>query len=226
VKVTLSITDQASPALKNLLASAKAPALLRVGGRGVANRLRSHYDHLHQTRPNKLGGKRVNFWLGVKRSVQNPVLSGNAAVVAINHVGIRQRLQGGIIRPGRGTNRRTGRPIRLLAIPIHPDAYGRRPAERDDLDFIPGKRGGGVLVQSRMTNIRLGRRRKDGSRKITPESTTTGIALYALVRQVVQRPDPTVLPPQQDMAKAAVDAMNQWLSVARARGTVPSTAST
>lgn len=220
MQISVDIHDQASPALRAALAATGEQGLLRAAGRGVANRLRAHFDSLESTRPNALGGRRTHFWLGVKHSVQNPVVSGQTATVSINHVGLRQRLQGGTIRAGRSTNPRTGRPTKYLAIPLRAEAYGKRPAERDDLDMIP-TRHGFLLVESPHTALRIGRRRKNGTRAVHRGEERGGVALYLLKRQVTQRADPTVMPPVAALATAAVQAMDSALAARLARAARP-----
>ncbi len=221
IAVHVQVEDQATPVLRALLGSAQGPSLLRVGARGAANRLREHFDHLQATRPNALGGKRVNFWLQVKRGVQVPVVAGTTARISINHVGFRQRLQGGVIRPGRSINPRTGRPTTRLAIPLRSEVYGQRPAERDDLDYVPLANGRALLVESAHTQIRIGRARKDGTRKVTPGEERGGLAMYLLTPQVRQDPDPSVLPTSAELGAAAVAAMDSAVAAQVARGGGP-----
>lgn len=216
--IQVRVIDQASPLLRKLLESTQGPGLLRVGARGASNRLREHFDHLQATRPNDLGGRRTNFWLGVKRGVQAPKIQGGTATISINHVGFRQRLQGGIIRPGRSVNPKTGRPTTRIAIPLRSEAYGKRPAERDDLDYVPIENGRALLVESAHTQIRIGSKRKDGSRKITPGEERGGLAMYLLVPSVNQKADPTVLPPTTELGAAAVAAMDSAVAAQVARG--------
>jgi hypothetical protein len=221
MNVSVSIQDKASPGLLAEMRGVRSPDFLRVGARGIANLCRTHFDQLDQARANELGGRRTHFWRAVKKSVQNPVVAGTTATVSINHVGVRQRLQGGVIRPGKSINPKTGRPTRFLAIPLRSEAYGIRPAERDDLDYIPAKEAGlgsavgGVLVESHKTLLKRVRR-KDGIR-MRAAGEVGGLALYALVTRVYQAPDPSVLPTSNAMGSAAVAAMSQLLAARAAR---------
>lgn len=221
MNISVTVQDKASPALLAQMRGVRSGDYLRVGARGVANLCRAHFDELDQSRANELGGRRTHFWRQVKKSVQNPVVAGTTATVSINHVGIRQRLQGGVIRAGKSINRKTGRPTRFLAIPLRAEAYGIRPAERDDLDYIPGKDAGlgsavgGVLVESRKTLLKRVRR-KDGIR-MRAAGEVGGLALYALVTRVYQAPDPSVMPTSDAMGTAAVVAMSQLLAARAAR---------
>lgn len=221
MNISVTIRDQASPALLAQLRGVQSGDFLKVGARGVANLCRAHFDQLDQSRANELGGRRTHFWRQVKKSVQNPTVAGNTATVSINHVGIRQRLQGGVIRPGKSINPKTGKQTRFLAIPLRAEAYGMRPAERDDLELVPTKEGGldfargGLLVQSRQTLLKKVRR-KDGVR-MRAAGEVGGLAMFALVMQVYQSPDPSVLPTTNAMNAAAVAAMSQLLAARAAR---------
>jgi len=219
MRVVLAIQDKASPALMALLRGTEGRDYLAAGARGVFNLCRTHFDRLQAERPNQLGGRRTNFWRSVKGSMQAPILTPNTATIRINHVGFAQRLRGGEIRAGRSTNPRTGAPTRFLAIPLRSEAYGVRPAERDDLDFIPSRRRGqgGILVESRQTTLKRVRR-KDGVR-FKPTGEVGGLALYALVTRVRQAADPSVLPGAPEMGRAAGSAMEQLLAMRVARQT-------
>lgn len=195
-----------SSAVQRLLAQAQTlgqePQLLNVAGRGVAEKLRGHFATLDQTRPNKLGGKRTYFWGQVRRSVQNPVVTPPSASVSINHLGIAQRLFGGVIRPVRA---------KFLAIPARPEAYGKGPREFRDLHFQPTRRGG-ALVENLRSDVTFGRKKKDGTRTVTNRGERGGLVMFWLVKQVVQRPDPTVLPPPAELETAARVPMESYLS--------------
>lgn len=217
MRVVLDIHDKATPALMGLLRGTEGRDYLAAGARGVFNLCRTHFDRLQAERPNQLGGRRTNFWRSVKLSMQAPILASNAATIRINHVGFAQRLRGGEIRPGRSTNPRTGQPTKFIAIPLRSEAYGIRPAERDDLDLVPLKNGKALLVESRQTTLKRVRR-KDGFR-FKPTGEVGGLALYVLVTRVRQAADPSVLPTGPEMSRAAGSAMEQLLATRVARQT-------
>ena len=110
--------DEITPDLRRLLREARADgALGRILGRAAANELRRHFRARNNT-PNRLGGRRTNFWSRVAESVHSPRVSGSSIVVPINHPAIAQKVHGGTITPKKAKN---------LAIPIHPDAHGKSP---------------------------------------------------------------------------------------------------
>lgn len=181
--------------------------LLNVGARGLAEKLRSFFGLLDQSRPNAMGGTRTHFWGKVRRSVQNPVVTPPAAEVSINHLGFAQRLFGGFIRP---VTRK------FLTIPASPEAYGKTAGEfrgRLRFGFAENRYGSlsPALLTSDSSTVRLGRKRKDGSRKFSGKARP-GLVMFWLVKQVYQRPDPTVLPSAEELEAAAVVPMENYLA--------------
>lgn len=111
--------------------------------------------------PNKLGGDRTHFYRQAGDAT-GFALHPEGATVFINKLGILQRLNGGVITPKTAKN---------LAIPIAPEAHGKRPREFD-LDLA-----GRFLV--------------DSSDK----------ALFVLKKRVDQPADPSVLPTQKKLTE-------------------------
>lgn len=112
-------------------------------------------------------------------------------LINVNQIGIRQRLEGGDIKPVNAG---------ALTIPAVADAYGKRAREFSNLKFgfaldrTTGKMRP-ALVEAQATQIKIGKIRKDGSRGITPTGSSTGlVAIFWLVGAVHQQADPTVLP--------------------------------
>jgi hypothetical protein len=201
---SLEITDTASPALQRLGEGVRRPAIRRVMGRGIVRALREHFRSLDSTKANRMGGKRTHFWSQVRKSVHQPELIGGDGVkVAITHVGIAQRYFGGVIVPDRK---------KWLAVPARAEAHGRRPLSFHDLHFVLFRRDLAALVQNYQTQFSYGRRRKDGTRKLKTEDAGGGV-FYWLVKRVVQRPDPTVLPPRERLIAAAVTAAEEYIEI-------------
>lgn len=176
-------TKEAQDRLQRVLNQTKRPkGILLVAGREVANRLKVHYREKQKT-PNKLGGKRTNFWNQVGRAVQAPVIRGaETVVVSINHPAIAQKVRGGRIVAKRA---------RFLTIPVSPEAHGRT---ADTLQYEKG-----ILL------FVLGK--PDGQKGALAElSTTRGIVVHYLLRRSVnQQPDPTALPNLATLATAAAE---------------------
>ncbi|MBI4027887.1 MAG: hypothetical protein HY360_23080 [Verrucomicrobia bacterium] len=161
-----------------------------VGGRALVNTLRAHFFRLDRERANQLGGKRTHFYGQVARSVQDPRLDGDTINVSINHIGIAQRYFGGEITPKKA---------KYLTIPARAEAYGKRAREFDDLQILFGRGGPVALVQREQLEITLGRKRKKGDRKVETEEIVGGGIFYWLVKSVTQKPDPTILPPENEL---------------------------
>jgi len=196
--LTITLTrDDITPDLRRILKSiTPGGALGKVLGRATANALRSHFRSLNASRPNKIGGKRTNFWSRVAESVQNPQTQAGGITVAISHPHIAQRLFGGTISP---------RKKKSLAIPTSPKSYGTYARiYPGKLAFIPGTGGTtrGYLVEGQEQTITRGKR-KGGKRTIPKPG---GALLYVLKSSVTQRPDPSVLPKSATISAALTRA--------------------
>lgn len=177
------LRDSASPSLRRLAAGLQSDALNGIAGRSATNVIRAHLFGLNQTRPNQLGGTRTNFYASAARGTQFRIV-GDHAVVSINQVGIAQRVYGGTIRP---------KTAKFLTIPVNPKAYGHRAAEFDlELVFGPGGQPFALALKgNRTTSIT---RTKTGKVQVKPLGHRAGEIMFRLVKEVVQQPDPTVLP--------------------------------
>ncbi|HEX3855963.1 MAG TPA: hypothetical protein VHY30_01560 [Verrucomicrobiae bacterium] len=175
----------------------RAGEVAAVAGRAVAGMLRDYLFDQDEERENKMGGARTHFYADAARSVQNPQVVGNSAIVSINQVGLAQRFFGGEIHAVNKT---------FLAIPARAESYGKTPGEFSDLEFVP-TRTGGMLVQTLQTVITRGKRKGDFS-----TTTVGGLVMYWLVKSVNQLGDETVLPSQDGMAGAAADAAESYLA--------------
>lgn len=165
--------DEVTPDLRKLLKLAERDGGLRaVMGRAGANELRKHFRK-RNSRGNKLGGKRTNFWSRVAQSVNSPKHQGRDILVPINHPAIAQKVFGGTIRPTKAKN---------LAIPLVAEACGKSPRVFDALTFA--MTAGGTKL--------LGTKEAGGAIK----------ALYVLKRSVNQRADPKALPKDAAVVRA------------------------
>lgn len=171
--LTITIAkDEVTPDLRKLLKLAARDGGLRaVMGRAGANELRKHFRARNRT-PNKLGGKRQNFWSRVAQSVNSPRDKGRKIVIPINHPAIAQKVFGGTIRASKAKN---------LAIPLVPAAYGKSPRVMDGLTFAMNAAGVKMLGTKEGGIFR---------------------AYYLLKKSVTQRPDPQALPKDSVMAAA------------------------
>lgn len=172
--ILIRATNTAGPAAKAVSRAITPARLNPVIGRSANNTVREHLFGLNSTRPNALGGRRTNFYAQAARATNFKVVSDTAIVVSIPHVGIAQRFFGGTIRPKSGT---------YLTIPVHPAAHGKR-AREFDLELVFGLGGQPIALATKRTVAgRSGR-----------QISAFGEIYYKLVREVIQRPDETVLP--------------------------------
>lgn len=195
--IATRVIDSATPSLQALLRQVRGPAGLKVAARGLSNVARDHFDDLDRTRTNRLGGRRTHFWRAVRRSVQAPAVRGSVGVVGINHVGIRQRIDGGVIRPVKG---------KYLTIPARARAYGRTAREFDaTFEIVDGRP---ALVENLVSRVRVSK--KTG--KVLGTTTEGGDVLFWLVRKVTQKPDPNALPSDAALADGAVQALRDYIA--------------
>lgn len=138
--------DEITPDLRRLLKLAQDDSGLRaVMGRAGANVLRKHFRARNAT-PNKLGGKRTNFWSRVAESVHAPRSAGSKIVIPINHNAISLKVFGGTIRPTKWKN---------LAIPIHPSVHGVTARSIFDQLFYVLTKGGTKLFLRKSDGLPL-----------------------------------------------------------------------
>ncbi len=168
-------------------------------GLDVTNLFQGHYRSLPS---NKMGGKTTNFWKGAARSTHFKPDDKGVAVIT-SQQGVLQRLRGGVIRAVHA---------KFLAIPARAEAYGKSPRDFDNLHFVP-TRSGGMLVESDATKVKLGRKKKDGSRTVTNLGTTGGGVMFWLRKSVNQIADPNVIPTDERIGEAVRFAVQDHLSL-------------
>jgi hypothetical protein len=186
------------PELASKMAQLEGGRVNPVLAQAAVDFTQAHLFRLDAERGNVLGGARTHFYSQAARGTHHTVLPDGFALT-IGHVGFRQRLQGGTIRPQKA---------KFLTIPAYPDAYGRRAGEFSDLRFaIVGGRP--CLVKAEQSALSFGKKRKDGSRKISG-SFVGGNVMYWLVRQVNQAPDPSVLPSEEEYTRELLEVWDSW----------------
>ena len=209
---TIDLRDTAVPALTRLAMAAEPEKMGQAAGPAVVNKVRSHFFALNAERSNKLGGKRTNFFNQAARSTQFKA-DRTGVVVSINHLGIRQRYLGGTIKPTGGR--------RFLTIPAIAEAYATRAGEWNNLKFgfafDPKGNVRPALIEAQSTALKFGAKRKDGSRKVTATTRAGGQAVFWLVRGVTQRPDPSVLPTDQEIQDAALTGIAKYFQLVAQR---------
>lgn len=202
----IEVKDEASPAAKQFAAGLKSSDLRAVMAKALKIALQGHLQKLDGERANALGGRRTHFYAQAGQSV-NQIETGAAEIqIAISQVGFAQRYFGGTIRAGTGTSSFTGRPTKYLAIPARSESYGKRPGEFSNLHFIAFRSGSAALVESPAT--KLAKQRGGGFRS---GGSLGGAVVFWLVKEVTQKADPSVLPEEDALLGAAVDAAAEYL---------------
>lgn len=162
--------------LQRELEAAKRPvAVLKDMGREAQRQLKAHFLMKERTEPNKLGGTRQHYWLGVRGSVQNPVVeaSDTQVRVSITDPTFAQKVFGGRITAKRAKN---------LTIPETPEAYGRTAAT------FEAETGLKLFVLKGSMMAGLAAKFPDGQLVVE----------YVLKPWVDQKADPTALPAMDD----------------------------
>lgn len=180
LRIDITVEDGATPELAEMLQRIRpGGGLGKAMGRGLANALKGHFRARNADSPNKLGGKRTNFWSRVAQGVQNPVVDTNSVSVTVSHPAIRHKFTGGTIK---------AKPGKALAIPVHPAAHGKSPRVFDNLSLL--------IVGTKKTAVLAKKERGKG------RFTT----FYVLKKQVTQDKDPRTLPSDAAMLAAAATA--------------------
>ncbi len=209
--IKIEVTEAVGGAIGALLATGDASLIgeVRRGmGAALADTLRTHFETLDAERSGKsgglaTGGAGTHFWMQVRDSVQEPRTVGDDLVIGINHVGFRQRLEGGTITAGKGVSSVTGEPTKFLAIPFDSDALGKRPGDFPEgaLKYVVIGSLGPALVLAE-DNARIATKGKNKGKSVPARSgqeatVGAGSVMFLLRASVTQAADPSVLPPEQ-----------------------------
>lgn len=179
--------DTASPFLKKIRAAIRTPTLLkqiaaaaRLGVTDFFTEKNAAMFAAQQTTSGKPKLGHVGLFAEFAESISIST-TASAAMLTVNHVAIRQRIYGGTIKPTGGR--------RYLAIPAAQEAYGKRPRGDYDgqLKFSLAAHPDGGWRPALVRDVSAVRARK---KKTAP---TSPFVLFWLIRQAVQKPDPTAM---------------------------------
>ena len=220
--MNLSLTiqaDTASPAIARALAAMEDRGpLLQAMGTAVVNTTRKHVRNWGLNHPNKLGGRRTNYWGRIANRItpaeclQPAGSDAVAMVLGPGMPGIMRAMGPVVITPGTKTPG-----VRWLAIPARSETYGHRPREFSGLKFAFFKGAGAALVEEDLTEVKIRGRGK--KRTVERGQTRGGLVWFWLRKSVKQPQDRTLLPTEDEWSEAANDAAGQWFrrEVAKAR---------
>jgi hypothetical protein len=203
LEVTVVVTrDTATPAVAALAEGLRPENVLAIFGRSVANAVRSNFDDLEGSRPNKLGGTRTHYYSGA-RSGTRYVVEGDSATVGIAQVGIRLRYFGGTVEAGVNPSFTTGKPTRYLTIPATAESYGHRAADFPDMVVLWG--GNGPYALARVTPKVMATVKASG-----PQTSQTEV-LFWLKASVDVPADRTMLPSDEQIRTAVTGDFNRYV---------------
>lgn len=181
-------------------------------GKALARTVKKHFRAKNKT-PNRLGGRRTNFWSDIGESMAQVVADERRATVTIEDRRFAVHLFGGTIKP---TGSR-----RFLTIPLVKEAHGLRTREYERQSgnklFRPGHAN--VLIErsgqgdrSTIGATTAAVRGRGGFRAINVPARTRTRAVYALKRSVNIPKDPSALPPADELLKVLTAAGNDYLA--------------
>lgn len=203
LNISVEITrDTATPALEALSVGLQDENLLPIFGRAVANEVRSNFDDLEQSRPNKLGGTRTHYY-SQARSATRYSVQGDTATVGIAQVGIRLRYYGGEVRAGVNPSAVTGQPTKYLTIPANAEAYGHRAADFPDMVVLWGRAGPYALAREEQKTIAIAD--SYGAKTVSTE------IMFWLVKEVTIPADRTMLPSDEALTGAIKDSFGGYV---------------
>jgi hypothetical protein len=206
MSISVEIKDNATPAVEALGQELDTTRLNPALGAAVTALFQRH---LIRNPSNAQGWPSTNFWAQAARATNYQALP-EGVVVSVNKIGVRQRYQGGPIDPVNAS---------FLTIPAQPEAYGK--SAREFFDLVPvffkkndgGGRSFGALVVAQQSKLSLGKKRKDGTRKMSLEETG-GAVMFWLVKHVEQQGDKSVIPDDDEIGRTVASTVGS--AVARA----------
>jgi hypothetical protein len=194
--ISIDLRDTLSPTLARLRRGIEPKQLAPTIGEAGVRGYKRHFARLNRERPNRLGGKRTNYYAAAARGTNFQVVS-DGVVIGIDQPGIRLRYFGGTIRPKPGKT--------YLTIPVHPAAHGKT-AREFDLEVIFGKGGRPIALATK------GRAAKGNGR------ARLGEIYFLLLREVTVKEDPSVLLRPDELAGQILPEAQAYLERLIERG--------
>jgi hypothetical protein len=189
---SIDIKDQVTEAVGRFQDAARSGRANPIIGRNVAARLQKNFYTLDAQRANQIGGRRTNFYGQAAKSTQYQSTVDEVRV-SVNQVGVRQRLEGGLITPVKS---------KWLTIPAIAEAYGKRAREFNNLRVAFGRGHKPIgLEEAPPKNLRGKRGYARGGRIV-----------FWLVKSVLQKADPSVVPTNEELTKTAVLSASTYFS--------------
>lgn len=220
MKVEIKIVaDTASPLVRNFQQQLRdKTGLNRAMGRRVVRDTSRHVSEWGLSHPNKLGGRRTNYWSGIAAKI-NPadtleVSDANATMTLSGDdlPGITRAFGDVTILPGTKTPG-----AKYIPIPAREEAYGLRPREMSGLVlFWKGKgKPGGLAEGVEVERKRDSKNGKKGTTRLVP-----GLVMYWFADSVTQPQDRTLLPSDEEWRESATAGAKEYLNliIAKSKG--------
>lgn len=212
--ISISITSNTEKATEFIVklkgALARPKALNDALGRRLARDLQAHF-RIRNRVPNKLGGRKTNFWNSIAKATAMTDATDKGATVTIGEARFRIHYEGGVIKPTGGRQ--------ALTIPLVADAHGMRVSEYEASSGNKLFRIGGALFERSDSGDRtlLGatrvttRGRAGQTRNIGLRGRSQIRAVYALAKKVTIKADPAALPDPKLILENLNETAQQWL---------------
>lgn len=158
-------------------------------GKALEQELIATFRDYNQSKPNKMGWPRSNFWnRRVARKTALTSVTQSEAVVTVASPELIHRIEGGTVTPKRG---------KTLAIPPNGQAYklGGPRASGRDFQFL-------LLAQGNLVGALL----KPEQYRTKDRQMIGGEVMYWLVRKVTHKPDPSLDPYKNPSIAARIKA--------------------
>ncbi|MDR2429583.1 MAG: hypothetical protein LBD14_01550 [Puniceicoccales bacterium] len=201
MNTAIDITDTATPKLQKLIGTLtqRQPLMERLG-RAFEAQLRDHFLAKNQE-PNKRGWPKQNLWARVRRATAFSSATNDTATVTITDPAFRDK-----IAPAGTYTKSSG----LYAIPLRREAAGITPRSK----LIPGffmLRAHGKLFLATREAPAAGRKRATRG-KAAPQARPRLTLYYILSKTRRHSPDPTALPPREEIIETLTRRTQAYLS--------------
>ena len=206
--------DTATPALRqmlDMLGEEGRGEIVGAMGRRVVRDTSRHVSQWGLSHPNKLGGRRTNYWSGIAAKI-NPAdtlqVDGSTATMTLGGPempGITRAFGEVTIVPGTKTPG-----AKYIPVPANASAYGLRPREIAGLVlFWKGKGQVGGLAQGvAVTRTKNTRKGPKGSKYFRP-----GLIMFWFADRVTQPQDRSILPSDQQWSDSANAGAAEWVNL-------------
>jgi len=214
--------DPGSITMEQLEARLGASRLNSVLGRAARNAVKDHLRARNLSTQNAFGATKSNYYGQAARSTSFSA-DEDGAVVPIHQVGMRLHYYGGPVVPGASTSSVGAKPTRYLTIPACAEAYGKRASEFGvALEVLWGRKGPFALALKERENPERRGASKAENIALLKKATTLSFldkrtaslerVMFWLVKEATIRPDPTVIPDEDEFSDAIRESMENYLT--------------